>query len=184
MQKRNRPAEKAQRCSLCCCDSRICVHFPAPPEGRSCPGQALPSFPGLTRSPCPLLGLPEHHRGGAGAQQVPMFCGAPAPHKVRPSLCRNRALHLFDRFHTADDIQAFQGTVPHQSSEGHHRRMFAGHLQVSTPRVHPAYASMCARGIQSCSQSATRRIQSEEASRPLPYTSLPPNTALFAEGSF
>lgn len=62
-----------------------------------------------------------------------MFRCAPAPHKVRPSLCRNRALHLFDRLNTADNIQAVQGAFPHQSSEGHHRRMFACHLQVSTP---------------------------------------------------
>lgn len=62
-----------------------------------------------------------------------MFCRAPTPHKMRPTLCRNGALHISHRFYAADHIPAFQGTFPHQSSEGHHRRMFARHLQVSIP---------------------------------------------------
>ena len=78
-----------------------------------------------------FLGFPKHHRGCSGSKQVHMFCCAPAPHKMRPPLCRNRALHFFDRLYTADNIQAFQGAIPHQSSEGHHRGVFAGHLQVS-----------------------------------------------------
>lgn len=52
---------------------------------------------------------------------------------MRPSLFWDRALHLSDWFYTADNIQAFQRTVPHQGAEGHHRRMFACHLQVSVP---------------------------------------------------
>ena len=61
-----------------------------------------------------------------------MLSGAAAAHKVRPSICRNRALHLFDRLDTPDDIQALQGALPHQSSEGHHRGVSARHLQVRT----------------------------------------------------
>ena len=86
-------------------------------------------------SPCHFLGFPEHHGGCTGTESVHMFCCAPAPHKMRPSLCWNRTPHLFDRFYTPDNIQAFQGTFPHQSSEGHHRRMFACYLQVSTTRL-------------------------------------------------
>jgi hypothetical protein len=81
--------------------------------------------------PGPLLGGPQHHRGCTGSEQVHMLFCAPTPHKVCPSLCWDRTLHLSDGLHAADDIQAFQGTFPHQSTEGHHRRMFACYLHVS-----------------------------------------------------
>lgn len=111
---------------------------------------------------CPFLGFPEHHGGCAGTESVHMFCCAPAPHKMRPSLRWNRTLHLSDRFYTPDHIQAFQGAFPHQSSEGHHRRMFACYLQVSTPPLF--FSCVYASTTAAFNQSKNWRIQSEEAS--------------------
>lgn len=72
----------------------------------------------------------EYHRDSLGHEQVHRLSPAASADPVCRSLCQHRALRRADRFHPANHLPAVQRPLAHQGSEGRHRGVSAGYLQV------------------------------------------------------
>ncbi len=116
--------------SFCCCqEPKFTQNVPLL---LTCGDCAVPLRPSATcLFLCPTGGV-EHHRDGAGDEQVHRLGPAASADPLCRSLCRHGALRTADWLHAADHLPAVQRPLTHQSPKGCHRGVSACYLQVSS----------------------------------------------------